>query len=133
MKRVCHSYDKWEDWKAGLYNKSHPDPEGAILESLELLSSPTELYKSMRRVCDEWPISAEHNMTDTSINRQAWLGQSSCCISHGATESLTRIAWGSLSDDQREKANNIADQVIEEWQDSYKNRNQLDLFKKRAA
>ena len=132
MKRVCHNYEKWEDWKAGLYSKSCEDPEGAILESLELLSSPTDLYISMRKVCSEWPLSAEHNMTDTSINRQAWLGQSACCFNHGATEALTRIAWGGLSDKQRIEANKVADQVISDWEDSYKNKNQLDLFKRAA-
>jgi hypothetical protein len=35
---------------------------------------------------------------------------------HKTPESLTKIAWGELSEDQQNKANEIAEYVIEQWE-----------------
>lgn len=131
MKQICHRWEKWEDYRDGMYAQSHPDPEGTILESLELLSDHELLYYSMKHVCKEWPYATEHNLTDTSRNRRAWLGQAACCHHHGATEMYTRMAWGSLNEDQQRLANESADRTIDEWESEYTSacQNQLNLFK----
>jgi hypothetical protein len=84
------------------------------LKCAELLSSE-ELYLAMKRVTNEWPYSSEHNLTNKSINRQAWLGQAACYKITGAPESVTKEAWNTLSPEVQDKANGIADKVIREY------------------
>lgn len=72
---------------------------------------------AMLRVVREWPISCEHNLTDTGQNRRAWVGHAACCLETGAPEYLTREAWGHLTQDQMDRANARADQAIRCWYD----------------
>jgi hypothetical protein len=120
MKRIYHHYEKWEDWKDGLYRRSLSDPEELIVSrSVRLLSSPDDLLRAMRFCANNWKHSAEVNLSCTSRNRQAWLGQSACCLICGAPEYLTKEAWHRLSASEQDIANGIADQVIIEWEKRY--------------
>lgn len=60
------------------------------------------------------------NLSARSKNRVAWLGQSAQCVNHEAVEYETRTAWRLLDDEEREICNNIAEQVIEEWEQCQK-------------
>lgn len=73
----------------------------------------------MRKVVETWPISAEHNLTDLSINRKAWTGHAAICLANGCPEYITRAAWGLLSDEQRAKANGEAQSAIDAWEANY--------------
>ncbi len=101
LKKIYHPYYKWEDYKNGMYKLKIKNMETKIGLSLSLLSSPDDLYKSMMGVTIEWIYSTEHNLTDVSINRQAWLGQAACCYNHKAPEYITRISWGLLNEKKK--------------------------------
>lgn len=76
-----------------------------------------ELYGSyMSRVADEWPYSCEHNLTDASQNRRAWIGHAACALSFGCPEDIVRQAWGYLSEEQQIAANAKADEAIRRWE-----------------
>lgn len=79
-----------------------------------------ELYgAAMLRVILEWPISCEHNLTDTGQNRLAWLGHAACCLATGCPEDITRQAWGHLTQEQQDKANAKAQQAVDAWEAAY--------------
>lgn len=79
-----------------------------------------DLYGSyMVRVTNEWPVSCEHNLTDSSLNKLAWIGHAACALAHGLPEYIVRHAWGKLSDDQRDKANAKAREAVEIWTNQY--------------
>ena len=84
-----------------------------INNARNLLSDPITLKYEMRWVAYNWPFSAEMNLTNRGLNRQAWLGQAACCHKHGVPEYLTKKAWHLLNDDQRNIANGVADEVIQ--------------------
>ena len=115
MKRIYHHYNDWEDAKNGLYNSHAKNPEEIIKNSVKLLSNEKELYQTMSRITKEWIISSEVNLSNSGCNRQAWLGQSACCLMFKAPEHITKQAWHELSEEQQIKANNVADRVISEW------------------
>lgn len=121
MKRIFHHYEKWEDWRDGLYRLSvNIDAEEILItRAARLLADPELLLIAMTRVIDEWKVSAEVNLSNPSRNRQAWLGQSACCLLCGAPEDLTKQAWHRLSQGERDYANAIADRVISKWEDRY--------------
>jgi hypothetical protein len=55
-----------------------------------------EYGKAMKLVTENWHYSCEHNLSNLSINRKAWLGHAACCFQHGYPEYLVRQAWWEL-------------------------------------
>jgi len=116
--RIWHNYNKWEDYKSGLY-ASRKESEIGIQSSYNLLSSPYDLFVNMVKVTGEWKNATEFNLSNRSSNRRAWLGWSACCYKHGANDDETKAAWRMLDKQQQEKANAVATAVIETWEQSY--------------
>lgn len=116
IRRVFHHHDDWEDHRAGMFALSYGDEQGGTREAAELLGDPDLLWAAMSAVAREWPVAAEHNLSHTTQNRQAWLGQAACCFALGVPEFLTRLGWHTLTTAQQVAANAVADQVIAEWE-----------------
>ena len=113
MERIFHHFNKWEDYLNGMWRTVSKDEEARILPLAIEFTGNAELYgAAMLRVIDEWPIACEHNLTNTQINRQAWLGHSACCIEFGWPEYLVRQAWHQLSQQQQDEANEKASLAI---------------------
>jgi len=93
--------------------------EQLINKARNLLSNTDNLYIAMSRVTKEWPIAAMVNLTNIERNRRAWMGQSACCLVCDTPEDLTRESWMLLTEDERRKANKVADIVITEWTTSH--------------
>lgn len=124
MKRVYHHFEKWEDWRDGLYRQTVERADEIMVErAARLLRSPFALRPAMLHVAENWTCAAEQNMTNASRNRQAWLGQAACCYVVGAPEDLTKQAWHRLTTAEQDAANAIADEVIRKWEDDRTCRN----------
>lgn len=109
MKRIYHTHDKWED--LGMWFKNPFNLQEAID-----FTGNSELYGEwMWKVVCNWPLSCEHNLTATG-NRRAWLGHAACFMAIGCPESITRQAWGYLSEQQRIDADQKATDCIEIWE-----------------
>lgn len=113
--RKYHHYEEWEDYKSGMYDELKEGRDCRINLAASLLSDPTLCERFMREVVKRWKMASEQVLTNVSINRRAWLGQSACCLYAGVKEDETRAAWWKLTDEQRKIANDIADKVILEW------------------
>jgi len=74
-----------------------------------------------------WENACNANLRESPNNR-SWLGQAACCYAVGATEAATRHAWGLLTDPQRDLANKIADEIIDDWKSTQKKNRQRRLF-----
>lgn len=70
----------------------------------------------MMKVIQDWTYSCEHNLSNPTQNRQAWIGQAACAYANQCPEDIVRKAWGHLTQEQQRAANNEADMAIEEWQ-----------------
>lgn len=117
IQRIYHRWEKWECYKAGFFEE-HP-PEGMTEQDCqnkyaEFLKD-LKLFKSAAyRVIDEWPNSCEHNLTNSNMNRIAWIGQSSVCIHYGIPAKY-RGGFHLLSYDEQLAANSTALEVINYW------------------
>lgn len=121
IERVYHSYDKWEDYQNGMYEKvCYMDDWSVVQMCRATLSCPELLESMMIHVSHHWICAAEHHLTNTNRNRQAWLGQAACCFLDGAPEYITKLAWHQLTEKQKEAANAVADSVIRDWEWKYK-------------
>ncbi|MNQ24554.1 hypothetical protein D3C85_377500 [compost metagenome] len=93
--------------------------EFAILASAELMIDADAFEAACKHAIDTWPNSTEANLTASVINHQAWLGHAACCLSHGASEDLTRLGWRTLTEEQQDAANAAAGRAIAYWEEKY--------------
>lgn len=119
MKQRFYHYTEWEDFQHGMYEESKDGREERVQAAVDLLSDTSLLYKQMTRVVHEWKKATEQNMTNSSINYRAFLGQAACSIYADVHEDETREAWGRLTNDQRYQANAVATRVYKEWKHDY--------------
>jgi len=70
----------------------------------------------MRKVIYQWPLTCEHNLTNKTINRKAWIGQAAAALAIQCPENIVREAWGHLTEQQRVDANTQAEKAIAMWE-----------------
>lgn len=132
MKTIYYRYELWEDYKNGMYHtKTDGNEEIRKEQALILFKDKEKLYEAMKYVANNWKYAAETNMSNSSINYQAWLGQASNCYYSGCSADETIKVWHMLTDKEREEANKVADKVYYEWKKDFEKTQpnyQFDLF-----
>lgn len=118
--RIFHTFDKWECAAAGFY-ESKP-PKGLNAEDCktiyrDLLADITAFESALDRVITEWKHSCEHYLTNSAMNRIAWLGQASLCIEKGIPSEF-RGGWGLLTDQEQQAADEAALRALNKWLDA---------------
>jgi hypothetical protein len=118
MKRIYHTWDKWECYPAGFY-ENKPADKSLDTDACQaiyavLLRDIPAFERAMARVLAEWPNSCEHYLSNENMNRIAWLGQSSLCIEKGIP-AIFRGGFNILSPDEQEAANNAALKFLNLW------------------
>lgn len=117
MRQIFEPYWKWEDFQNGMYDPPPAADIPALCErSAALLTDLDAFAAACRDVFDRWPVATAVNLTNMGTNRRAWLGQAACSLVHNVPELATRAAWKDLSDDQRCRANQVADEAIREYE-----------------
>jgi hypothetical protein len=117
MKRIYYHYKRWEDYRDGFYdNCSGEVKKEKITKVVELFSSPELTKEYMLMVLDKWIFSCEHNFTNPSLNRIAYLGQGACCLYAGVPSTITMEGWSLVEKHHQETANRIAIETIKEWE-----------------
>lgn len=116
MKQVFIPYYEWEDFKNGMWDKGH---ESQLNDAIEFTSDHIKYGAAMGEVIIKWPKTMLNSLTNTSINRLAFLGHCAVCYKLNIPESITRQAWGLLTETQRVNANKIALYHIKKWELNY--------------
>lgn len=116
IKRVWHPWTSWECYPAGMHESAAAGmtTEQAMEAYRAFLADISRFQAAMVRVGNEWPYSAEHNLTNEGINRVAWLGQSAMCIETGVP-CCFRAGFKLLTDEQQCAANKAAEDYLNEW------------------
>ena len=112
MKRIYRKHTEWECYKNGMYSQPSINEDEIIKISIELLSNDVWFFNTSLQVMNKWKVSTDVNLSNTSHNRQSWIGQSACCFLFGATEITTRKTWALLDKETQYKANLVADKII---------------------
>ena len=117
MKRIYHTWDKWECYPAGFYENHPPDgmtPKEATERYAAFLRDTPQFEAALERVVTEWKHSCEHYLTNVNMNRIAWMGQASACIALGLPAAF-RGGFHQLTDDEQRIANEMALKWINVW------------------
>lgn len=121
-KRVYHPYYLWEDFKCGFYNNcTGKEAKDKIEKAIEMFNNKDLTSEYMHRVINEWVYSCEHNLTNESLNKIAYIGQAACCIYADVPSTVTMKAWSFLDKKVQDRADEIALSVIKKWNDNNKN------------
>ena len=129
MRRIYHPYWDWECYHAGFFNTTcNLSDDEAKLKYCEFLSNLVLFEKTLNKVLNEWPISCEQFLSNDSMNRIAWLGQSSMCIETGIPSTF-RGGFKLLSNENQKLADSMALKYLKIWLKKYeKEDKQLYLF-----
>lgn len=126
MNQVYHPYTAWECFHAGMYSDvelKERERDGFQEYALFLADIP-RFNAAMLRVLSEWPRSCEHFLSNPSVNRIAWLGQSAMCIDTGISRRY-RAGFRLLNPEQQLLANTAAEKMLESWCSSGESRQLL--------
>ena len=116
--RIWHNHEVWEDAKAGMYeNPKNKEQETQIV--VNYFRQPSKVKEGMLAVVNNWLKACEHNLTNPSMNKIAYLGQASVTYLFGISRDTTMYAWNFLDKKTQEVANNIAKEVLKYWEEKH--------------
>ena len=124
-KQIFHHFSLWEDYKLGFYNTSCENTKEHIEKSVILLSNQKTFEHFALRVINEWTFSCEHNFTDPSLNKIAYIGQSACCLANNTPSFVTRLAWSYVLEQNQILANETAKKVLQQWKEKHNKKGTL--------
>lgn len=117
MKRILHTWDRWECYPGGLYETTPPDGMTAreANEAYRDFLRDLPLFEScLERLLNEWPRSCEHYLSNEKMNRIAWFGQAAVCI-HSRIPQGFRGGFNLLTKAEQHAANLAALKWLNVW------------------
>ena len=126
--RIYHHFNLWEDYHNGMYCEDSKNRKHRVKAAADILGECSICKIAMQLVIDKWIYACEHNLSNPEINRRAWLGQAACSIYANVHEDETREAWGTLTNEQRQMANEIATKIIKKWLIDNDKNGQMSIF-----
>lgn len=116
IKRIYHPYWLWEDYKHGFYdNVSGEQKKLMIAKVVEMFNDEKKTKEMMFFIVDNWQYSCEHNLTNESLNKIAYIGQAACCIFYKIPSTITMEAWSKLTEEVKRRSDKIALEAIKRW------------------
>lgn len=105
-------YADWECYQANYWNGGSCQHDRSP-KSAEVLTQRFSL--ALETLVLTWPTTCAVHLTNTGINRRAWLGQAACFIETGNCIECTVQAWFSMTECEQSTANKTANELIERW------------------
>jgi len=122
MNRIYHHHKLWEEVKYNMYGCFDLKDKDILIKKVINYFNNSSLVKYwMEKVIEDFKFSCEHNFTNTSMNRVAWLGQASVAYAYKICDDITKIAWNYLDEETQNRANETAKRLVERWEQCRKN------------
>ena len=114
--RIYHPYWMWEETDNNMWG-TVPNRAEMLEWAVDFTGDHERYGAAMMSVVNEWRFSCEHNLTNLTQNRKAWIGHAACAYAAKCPEDIVRQAWSHLTKEQQVKANGVADLAIQHWED----------------
>lgn len=80
-----------------------------------LLKSPAKFEAALQVIIRDWQYSCEHNLTNETMNRIAYLGQASCALIYQVPHNVSMPGFNLLTPDEQLAANSMAEKYLNLW------------------
>lgn len=115
MKRIYHSWDKWEDNRHGFYGGLPYDKDNTLELYASLLKDLSKFEIALKTIVSEWKHSCEHNLSNEAMNRIAYLGQASCALVYNVPHNVSMGGYNLLTSEEQMAADNMAQKYLNIW------------------
>jgi len=114
--RIFHTYEKWECYKAGFFATSVDGMKKEECQKAyaDFLRDIPRFKNALEHVITEWKYSCEQNLTNSAMNRIAWLGQASVCYDMGIPAAFCS-GFSLLTKEEQDAANETALVYLNKW------------------
>lgn len=113
--RIYHPHTVWEEVGYNMWGSV--DNRALYLDMAIKVTGDADLYGQwMMEVAKKWKYSCEHNLSNLTQNRKAWIGHAACAYAFRCPEDIVRCAWSFLSEEQQIAANYAAQAAINYWE-----------------
>jgi hypothetical protein len=114
--RIFHTYQEWECYKAGFFttSKEGMSKDESLQAYASFLRDIPRFTAALEHVITEWKYSCEQNLSNSAMNRIAWLGQASACYAEGLP-SVFCGGFSLLSNEEQSLANETALIYLNKW------------------
>ena len=120
MNRIYHPWDKWEDYRHNFYGGVSDYQKDNTLELYaSLLRDLPKFEDALRHIIYEWKYSCEHNLSNESMNRVAYLGQASCALTYKVPHNVSMGGYNLLTQDEQQAADAMAQKYLNVWLAKY--------------
>jgi ParB-like chromosome segregation protein Spo0J len=114
--RFFHTYELWECHKAGFFatTKVGMSKEECQRAYADFLRDIPRFTAALEYVVAEWKYSCEQNLSNSAMNRIAWLGQASVCYAMGIPAQFCG-GFSLLTNAEQDRANETALIYLNQW------------------
>lgn len=123
--RYFYNYRIWECARSNFY-KGISSPDEA--KALEVMRDAKSWGLYMMKLLQRWPVSCNQFLSDSTINKKAWIGQASMACFFNISSATTKKCWFKLDKKTRDLANNEAGKVITIWRAQCQSSVQVSMF-----
>lgn len=115
LTRIYHPYHLWEDYKFGFYGGISYPKDNTLQLYADLLKDLNKFEGALKVIISEWKHSCEHNLSNESMNRIAYLGQASCALIYNVPSSISMGGYNKLTQDEQKAADAMAKKYLDLW------------------
>lgn len=121
MKRIQHPWNLWEDYQHNFYGglDNAPSKEKSLETYAGLLKDLNQFEAALQIIITEWPYSCEHNLTNTNLNRVAYMGQAACALRFRIPHYISCSGYNLLTEEQQKRADEMAQFYIDLWTEQH--------------
>lgn len=120
MNRIYHPWDKWEDYQSNFYGGVSDYQKDNTLELYaSLLRDLPKFEEALKHIINEWKHSCEHNLSNDSMNRVAYLGQASCALVYKVPHNVSMGGYNLLTLEEQTAADHMAQKYLDIWLRKY--------------
>jgi hypothetical protein len=122
MTKIYHPYWLWEENRYNMWGEVD-NQYARKLETVDFMIDTNLFGVWMMKVVNDWRYSCEQNLNNGDGNRRAWIGQAAVAYASQVPEHITRQAWAYLTEEQKKRADDKADEAILRWETEYAKQN----------
>lgn len=116
MTRIFHPFDKWEDYKFNFYGGiCEYDHDKTLQTYANLLRNLNVFEDALKVIISEWKYSCEHNLSNESMNRIAYLGQAANALVNKVPHNVSMGGYNLLTKEEQTAADKLAEKYLNLW------------------